>query len=116
MSHRSPNVSSFMNSYEREQLGWINFNNVTADGTTATVSDFATTGVAYGIAITNTSPQEYFLFENHQQISLYDTVDISAATGPGLYILQTMEKGTLKRTTYALSVQTGDGIGQIPQT
>jgi len=88
MGHRTPNISSFMNSYEREQLGWINFNNVSVDGTTATISDFATTGVAYRITIPNTNPQEYFLFENHQQIALYDTVDISSNTGPGMYILQ----------------------------
>jgi M6 family metalloprotease-like protein len=86
MGHRHPNVSYFMNSYEREQLGWISFNNVTVDGTTDVISDFGTTGDAYRITIPGTT--ESFLIENHQQITLYDTVDLSANTGPGLYILQ----------------------------
>ncbi len=86
MSNRP--VTYLMNSYEREQLGWLDFNNVSVDGTTTSIADFASQGVAYRIAIPNTTPQEYFLFENHQQISLYDTVDNSSSTGPGMYILQ----------------------------
>ncbi len=107
MSQRHPAVSYLMNSYEREQLGWLNFNDVSVDGTTTSIADFASAGVAYRIAIPNTSPQEYFLFENHQQISLYDTVDISTSTGPGLYILQ--DNGVRHVEANNLRVAAADG-------
>lgn len=90
MGHRHPNISSFMNSYERERLGWIYFTEVTQDGYNATIADFGEHGVAYRIQIPNTN--EAFLFENHQGVrtnSPYDVVDWSAPSGTkGLYILQ----------------------------
>ncbi len=107
MSSRHPAVSYFMNSYEREQLGWLDFNNITVDGTTTSIADFSTTAVAYRIAIPTTSPQEYFLFENHQQMSLYDTVDISTSTGPGLYILH--DNGVRHVEANNLRVVSADG-------
>lgn len=94
MGHRHPNVSSFMNSFEREQMGWINFTNITIDGTTDVISDFGTTGDAYRITIPATS--ESFLIENHQLLSPYDVIDLSSGGGPGLYILQQSSWGELR--------------------
>jgi M6 family metalloprotease-like protein len=100
-------VTYLMNSYEREQLGWLNFNDVSVDGTTTSIADFAGQAVVYRIAIPNTSPQEYFLFENHQQITLYDTVDNSSSTGPGMYILQ--DNGVRHVEANNLRVAAADG-------
>jgi hypothetical protein len=101
MGHRSSNISSFMNSYERERLGWIYFTDVTQDGYNATIADFGKHGVAYRILIPNTN--EAFLFENHQCVrseSPYDLVDVSDPSGAkGLYVLQ--QKGNELRVAAA---------------
>lgn len=91
MGHRFPNISSFMNAYEREQMGWISYTDVTTDGQTATISDFGTTGVAYRITIPG---GESFLVENHQLLSPYDVVDLTG--GPGIYILQRHSSNLLR--------------------
>ncbi len=91
MGHRHPNISSFMNAYEREQLGWISYTDVTTNGQTATISDFGTTGVAYRVTIPG---GESFLVENHQLFSPYDLVDLTG--GAGLYILQRHSSNLLR--------------------
>jgi len=60
-----------MHSYERERLGYITFNNIT-ENTTATISDYLTTGVAYRVQVPGGASDEYFIIENRQQISIYD--------------------------------------------
>lgn len=85
MGQRQPTVSSFMNSLERVQLGWTSFS-TPADGQTYYLRDFGSTGDAYRIAVPNTNPQEYFIVENHQDLSPYDLPDATGAKG--IYILQ----------------------------
>ncbi|NIT60280.1 MAG: hypothetical protein GWN00_29950, partial [Aliifodinibius sp.] len=72
MGHRYPNVSSFMNSYERERLGWMTFTDVTVNNTNVTIADFGTAAVAYRVRI---DTNNVYLLENHQCISPYDVVN-----------------------------------------
>jgi hypothetical protein len=60
-----------MHSYERERLGYITFTNITTN-TTATISDYLTTGVAYRVQVPGGASNEYFIVENRQQLSVYD--------------------------------------------
>lgn len=83
MGQRTPSTSSFMNLFEREQLGWVNYNTITTT-TTFTLPDFGSTGTAYRVQIPGTS--EYYLLENHQKLTLYDVPDKTSG-GQGLYIL-----------------------------
>lgn len=82
MGHRYPTNSSFMNSVEREQLGWIAFHDISTSQT-ASLRDFGTDGDAYRISIGN---GEYFILENHQIGSLYDYPSIDATRG--LYVIR----------------------------
>lgn len=92
MGHRFPNVSSFMNSYEREQMGWIALHDVGINGLLVDMQDFGTEGVAYRLTIPGTN--ESYLIENHQLLSPYDVVDLTGA--PGIYILQRASWNELK--------------------
>lgn len=67
MGHRQTNVSYFMNAYEREQLGWITFNEATF-GLEADIPDFGTTGVAYHMAYPGLEGFLEYYFENHQSL------------------------------------------------
>ena len=89
MSYWQHTPSPFMNSYERERLGWITFVDIT-ENTNATIPDFGTSGTPFRMQI---NANEYFLFENHQQESPFDVVnlydpDLNSYEGPGLYILR----------------------------
>jgi|GEM_PF-1244004 len=84
MGQRNSNVSYCMNSFEREQMGWITFTDITVDGTTASIPDFATTGAAYRLVVPGSNTT--FLIENHQGINEYDFVDGTLARG--IYILR----------------------------
>ncbi|MHB2148187.1 FlgD immunoglobulin-like domain containing protein [Calditrichota bacterium LG25] len=57
-----------MHSWEREKLGWINFQNLTSDNL-ITVRDCYQANTIYKIPVTNT---EYFLIENRQHNSVND--------------------------------------------
>lgn len=73
------------NAWERERLGWINFDNV-EDNQTSTLADFVTTGHAYRIVIPNTGIEEAFIVENHQKLSIFDNPNFDRP-GKGLFIL-----------------------------
>lgn len=94
MGHRYPNVSSFMNSYERERLGWITFETISAPDTTTTLADLGYNGDACRIAIPNTNPTQWYYLENHQLLTPYDYVEINGA--PGLHILHDNGYGGLQ--------------------
>jgi M6 family metalloprotease-like protein len=101
MGHRSVNVSYLMNSFERQQLGWATAVAISGDQTTVGITDYATTGDAYRLQKPNGT--EWFLFENHQEISQYDVVDRSPAGGKGLYIVY-------KTAGNRLAVANADGV------
>lgn len=82
MGHRFPTNSSFMNSVEREQLGWIAFHDISSSQT-ASLRDFGRYPDAYRISIGN---GEYFILENHQLGSPYDFPSIDGTRG--LYLIR----------------------------
>ncbi len=78
-------ISSCVNTYEREKLGWITVPMVRPDST-YTLSDYVTTGEALKYHPQNGSPYEYFYFENHQMHSEFD--DVTTNRGDrGLWVL-----------------------------
>ena len=79
--------SNCANSYERNRLGWITPTEITS-GTSSPISlsDYVTTGQAIRVDIPNTNPQEYFLLENHQRISVFDIPDNNYPE-KGLFVL-----------------------------
>jgi len=64
-----------INSYERYRLGWIAFTDISGDSLQASLSDYLTTGVAYRMLAPGTT-DEYFAFENHQKVSIYDDASL----------------------------------------
>lgn len=59
------------NSFERERLAWIDVDSIS--GTfTANLSDFITIGDAYKYHPPNGDTYEFYYFENHQKLSIYD--------------------------------------------
>ena len=74
------------NAYERERLGWINPTEVTSDIINAPIGDYLTTGVAYKYHPINGEPNEYYYFENHQKISIYDDATANE-NDKGIFIL-----------------------------
>ncbi|MBI5661985.1 MAG: T9SS type A sorting domain-containing protein [Ignavibacterium album] len=60
------------NTYERERVAWINPTPITGDILNAPFTDFITTGAAYKYHPPNGAADEYYYFENHQKLSIYD--------------------------------------------
>lgn len=77
--------SSCVNSYEREQLGWIQIPDIESDSTYH-LSDYLTTGAALKFHPSSGDPLEYFYFENHQRLLAFDDVSSNAAD-KGLWVL-----------------------------
>jgi len=87
MSYWQHTPSPFMNSYERERLGWITYVDIT---TNTTIPDYGISGVPFRMQI---NANEYFLIENHQQYSPFDVINLydpalNPFDAPGLYILR----------------------------
>jgi M6 family metalloprotease-like protein len=78
-------VSSCVNAYEREQLGWIVVPELPPDGTTL-LKDYCTTGAARKYHPPNGEVMEYFYFENHQLLSIFDDVTVNP-DDRGIWIL-----------------------------
>jgi len=106
MGTPAKNTSYCMNAFERERLGWITFTDITVDGTTATIPDFASTGTAYRFTVPGYQ-QHAFIIENHQGIAMYDVVDHSASGGHGLYIMQL--RNAMNTDDNNLTLLTADG-------
>ncbi len=84
--------SGCMNSFERYKLGWINFKTIDDISTSRTISnvvlpDFVTKGIAYRIKVPGGGPDEYYLLENHQRISVFDVPDNNVPAAKGLFVL-----------------------------
>lgn len=60
------------NTYERERVAWLNPTPITGDTLNAPFTDFITTGTAYKYHPPNGDSDEYYYFENHQKLSIYD--------------------------------------------
>jgi M6 family metalloprotease-like protein len=87
--------SGCMNSFERERLGWINFNTINYTDypnpttiTSLTLPDFITTGTAYRLNIPGGGTNEYYLLENHQRLSAFDIPDNNVTTAKGVFVLK----------------------------
>ena len=74
------------NAYERERLGWITPTNITVEISDAALSDFISTGVAYKYHPSNGDANEYYYFENHQKLNIYDDATRNS-TDKGIFVL-----------------------------
>jgi M6 family metalloprotease-like protein len=72
------------NTYERERLGWISPASVVAG--TGSLSDFITSGVAYKYHPPGGATNEWYYFENHQKLSIYDDVTTNPSD-KGIWVL-----------------------------
>ncbi len=99
--------SNCANAFERNKLGWITIQEYDYNPPNPiSLGDYVTTGQAVRIALPNTSPQEYFLLENHQRISMFDTPDDNYPE-QGLYVLH--QFGATPNTSGT------NGIGESPR-
>jgi hypothetical protein len=90
-----------MHSFERAFFGFIDYKVIDMPITdmTITIGDYVSTGEAYLIPVPGL-PNDYYVLENHQQISPYDE-----AKGKGLYIFYLKYNGEQSQ----LDIQTADG-------
>jgi len=104
MSQRYNHPTSFMNSYERERMGWIAFHDITTSQT-ASLRDFGDYPQdAYRI---NIGSNQYFILENHQRNSIYDNSDKTGSKG--LFIIRQFPFGSDPSFEGNLKVETADG-------
>jgi parallel beta-helix repeat protein len=89
LRHSSDGICA--NAYEREQVGWITPTTITGEISDASMNDFVTTGAAYKYHPSNGSGNEYYYFENHQQLSIYDNATRNT-TDKGILILHFQDK------------------------
>ncbi len=68
-----------MNAWEREKLGWMNYNTVSADDVVL-LSDYITCGIA--LKIPTNDPNRFYFIENRQRID----PEFDTAFGKGIYI------------------------------
>ncbi len=78
-------LSSCMNAYERERLGWINIPEIESD-LDLSLSDYVRTGAALKYHPANGDPLEFFYIENHQRLSIFDDVTLNPGD-TGIWIL-----------------------------
>jgi len=79
--------SQMANSWERHRLGWINpmqynYNPLIP----VPLQDHLTTGQVLRILIPNSNPARYYYIENHQRLSPFDNIDLTA-DGKGIYVI-----------------------------
>jgi hypothetical protein len=74
------------NAYERERLAWIYPVEITEDVINAPFTDYVTTGTAYKYHPPNGSTNEYYYFENHQRLNVYDDVT-NNSNDKGIFII-----------------------------
>lgn len=100
------------NTYERERLAWINPTPITGDVLNAPFQDYVEYGTAYKYHPSNGATNEYFYFENHQKLSIYD----NATNNPndkGIFILH--QQGVYNETNN-IRVKTSNGQWDWVQT
>ncbi|HSW53762.1 MAG TPA: T9SS type A sorting domain-containing protein [Ignavibacteriaceae bacterium] len=79
--------SQMANSWERHRLGWLNpmqynYNPLIP----VPLQDHLTTGQVLRILIPNSNPARYYYLENHQRLSPFDNIDLTA-DGKGIYVI-----------------------------
>jgi len=88
------NIAGF-NAYERWLMGWTSYRTVNTNTSITDLDDFITTGQA--IRIPTGVSSQYFVVENHQKLSPYETLPrwhggpAQFAGNPGLYIFHVDE-------------------------
>jgi hypothetical protein len=78
-------TGSCANAYDRERLGWATVPEIPPD-VEIQLPDYVQTGVAYKYHPPNGDSFEYFYFENHQKLSVFDDATTNSADR-GLWIL-----------------------------
>ena len=73
-----------MNAWEREKLGWMNYNTVSADAVVQ-LPDYITSGTA--IKIPTTDPNRFYFIENRQRLD----PEFDTAFGSGIYIYRAID-------------------------
>jgi hypothetical protein len=74
------------NAYERERLAWIYPIEITGDVLNAPFTDYVTTGTAYKYHPPNGATNEYYYFENHQRLHVYDDAT-SNPNDKGIFVI-----------------------------
>jgi hypothetical protein len=74
------------NTYEREKLAWIYPTPITEDILNAPLDDYITTGDAYKYHPLNGGANEYYYFENHQKLNIYDDATVNS-TDKGIFVI-----------------------------
>lgn len=100
-----------MCAWERELLGWIKYTTVRSD-TTATLTDYMSTGKVLKIPIDTTfRTEEFFIIENRQKISQHDYAggDNNSANGQGIYIYHITPYGESTAFPPKFDIECADG-------
>jgi M6 family metalloprotease-like protein len=77
------------NTYERERLGWINPTPVTSSSP-GSLTDFITTGIAYKYRPSGGATNEWYYFENHQKLSIYDDATTNV-NDKGIWVIHQLD-------------------------
>ena len=93
------------NAYERERLAWINPTEITSDIINAPINDYLETGVAYKFHPSNGAVNEYYYFENHQKLNIYDDATQNSSD-KGIFILHFQDA---YNSTNNIRCKTADG-------
>ncbi len=89
LHHSADGICS--NAYESDKLNWVTPTEITGEISDATLSDFITTGSAYKYHPTNGAANEYYYFENHQQLSIYDNATRNT-NDKGIFVIQMQDE------------------------
>lgn len=74
------------NTYEREKLAWIYATPISGDIINAPLSDYVTAGSAYKYHPPSGGAYEYYYFENHQKLNIYDDATANPSD-KGIFVL-----------------------------
>lgn len=95
----------YANTYERERVAWINPTPITGDILNAPLHDYVEYGTAYKYHPPNGATNEYYYFENHQKINIYDNAT-SNGNDKGIFVIH--QQGVYNSTNN-IRIKTSNG-------
>ena len=93
------------NTYERERVAWVNPPSISGDLLNVPFQDYIQYGTTYKYHPSNGSTDEYFYFENHQKLSIYDNAT-NNSNDKGIFV--THQQGAYNSTNN-IRVKTSNG-------
>lgn len=112
LRHSSEGICA--NTYEREKVGWIAPTSISSNVQNASLGDYLSSCNAYKYHPSNGATNEYYYFENHQKVSIYDDATINT-NDKGIFVLH-FQSGYSESNNIRCKISEGQWDWQNPSS